>query len=385
MEDDTLLAHAGRKPFENYGIVNPPVYHASTVLFPTLEAFQSAATAKVKYGRRGTPTSFALEEAVAKLEGAHGAVALPSGLAAITTALMACTKAGDNVLITDSSYAPTRQFMDNLLVRFGVSATYYDPTIGADIDGLIRDNTSVVWTECPGSQTFEMQDIPAIAKAAKARGAIVMMDNTWSGGYFCKPLALGVDISVQAGTKYIVGHSDTMMGTVACNEATYQRVHDTMGYLGIAPGPDDVYLALRGLRTMGVRLRQHHEAGLKIARWLSQRPEVERVMHPGLESDPGHAIWKRDFTGASGLFGFVLKSDRHEAVAAMMDSLRYHGMGYSWGGFESLLIPTSPQKARSATQWDPAGQTFRIHVGLEDPDDLIADLADGLQRFNDAL
>jgi len=385
MEDDTLLAHAGRHPFENHGIVNPPVYHASTVLFPSFDAFRNAASATVRYGRRGTPTSFALADAVSVLERAHGTVLAPSGLGAITTVLLGCTKAGDHVLVTDSTYAPTRQFMDNVLARFGVSVTYYDPLIGAGIAALIQDNTTVVWTETPGSQTFEMQDIPAIVAATHARGAVVITDNTWGAGYYYRPLEQGVDISVQAATKYIVGHSDVMMGTVACNEATFERVEATWGYLGHMPGPDDMYLALRGLRTMGARLDRHHESGLAIARWLEERPEVTRVMHPGLESDPGHALWKRDFTGASGLFGFVLNGERSEAVAAMLDGMKYFGMGYSWGGFESLLIPTWPQRVRTATIWDQPGQTFRIHVGLEDPKDLIADLEAGLERFNAAL
>ncbi len=385
MEDDTLLAHAGRHPFDNHGIVNPPVYHASTVLFPTYQAFRNASSAEVRYGRRGTPTSFALCEAVSALERAHGTVVAPSGLGAITTVLLACTKAGDHVLVTDSTYAPTRQFMDNVMVRYGVEAEYYDPLVGGDIAGLLRDNTAVVWTETPGSQTFEMQDIPAIAEAAHARGAVVVTDNTWGAGYFYRPLEHGADISVQAGTKYIVGHSDVMMGTVACNEATFQRVEDTWGYLGHMPGPDDMYLALRGLRTMAVRLERHHKSGLEIARWLAARPEVARVMHPGLESDPGHGMWKRDFTGSSGLFGFVLNGDREDAVAALLDGLEYFGMGYSWGGFESLLIPTWPGRARTATSWDPAGQSFRMHVGLEDTKDLIADLEAGLERFNAAL
>lgn len=385
MEDDTLLAHAGRHPFDNHGIVNPPVYHASTVLFPTFEAFSNAAKAEVRYGRRGTPTSFALADAVSALERAHGTVLSPSGLGAITTALTACTKAGDHVLVTDSTYAPTRQFMDKVMARFGVEVTYYDPLVGAGIAELMRDNTTVVWTESPGSQTFEMQDIPAIAGVAKAHGAVVITDNTWGAGYFYRPLEHGVDISVQAGTKYIVGHSDVMMGTVACNEATFGRVEEAWGYFGNMPGPDDMYLALRGLRTMGVRLGRHHENGLDIARWLEGRPEVARVMHPGLKSDPGHALWRRDFTGASGLFGFVLKGDHREAVAALLDGLKYYGMGYSWGGFESLLIPTWPNRVRSATSWDEPGQTFRIHVGLEDPKDLIADLEAGLERFSAAL
>lgn len=385
MKDDTLLTHAGRDPQENFGIVNPPVYHASTVLFPTLDAFLNAGTARVRYGRRGTPTTFALEEAISQLEGGHGAVLLPSGLAAITAALLACVKSGDHVLMTDSVYYPTRQFCDVTLARFGVETEYYDPLIGSEIARLIRPNTSVVFVESPGSQTFEIQDIPAIAEAAHAAGAAVIADNTWGAGYYFKALDKGADISLQAGTKYVVGHSDSMMGLVVCKDgALHSKVREDAQRLGMCAGPDDVYLALRGFRTMGVRLKTHHENGLRIARWLADRPEIARVMHPGLENDPGHALWMRDFTGACGLFGFVLKIGSREGLAAMMDGMKYFGMGYSWGGFESLLIPTWPERARSATKWAPGGQSMRIHIGLEDPDDLTADLEAGLERLTKA-
>ena len=384
MKDDTILAHAGLHPHDNQGIVNPPVYHASTVLFPTLETYRNASTARVRYGRRGTPTTFALEEAVTALEGGEGAVLAPSGLAAIAVSLTACVESGDHVLVTDSTYAPTRRFCDGVLSRFGVETDYYDPMIGGDIDKLIKPNTKVVWVESPGTQTFEIQDIPAISKAAHAHGALVLMDNTWASGYFFKALKHGVDISVHAGTKYIVGHSDAMFGVIVCNKATFETVRESAQLFGNCAGPDDVYLALRGFRTLGVRLMRHYESGLKLANWLQERPEVLRVMHPGLPDDPGHALWKRDFTGASGLFGFVLDISGEVPLAAFVDDLKYFGMGASWGGFESLILPTQPEKSRTATEWSPGGQAMRIHIGLEDPEDLIADLAAGFKRMNNA-
>jgi len=382
MKDDTLLTHAGLDPHANHGIVNPPVYHASTVLSKTLGDFMARGSAKVRYGRTGTPTSFAFEDAVAELEGGTGAVSAPSGLAAITTALLACLKAGDHLLMADSAYQPTRRFCDTALTKFGVQVEYYNPLIGAGIAGLMRPETSVVFIESPGSLTFDVQDLPAIAEVAHKAGATVIADNTWGSGYYYKPLALGADISLQAGTKYIVGHADTSIGiAVWKDDDRYAHVRSDILGLGVCAGPDDLYLALRGLRTMGVRLQRHYESGLKVARWLAARPEVTRVMHPALEGDPGHEIWKRDFTGACSLFGFVLESEDMTALAAMMDGLRLHGMGASWGGFESLLIPTWPNKSRSATRWDEKGQAMRIHVGLEDPDDLIADLEAGLERL----
>ncbi|UCH73253.1 MAG: cystathionine beta-lyase [Rhodospirillales bacterium] len=385
MKDDTLLTHAGNAPFENYGVVNPPVYHASTILSPTLEAYLARGSAKVRYGRSGTPTSFALEDAVAELEGGTGAVLTPSGLAAITTVLLACTRAGDHVLMTDSAYQPTRRFCDTILAKFGVQTEYYDPLIGGDIAALIRPETTVVYVESPGSLTFEVQDLPAIAAAAHDAGATVVADNTWGAGYYYKPLALGADIVLQAGTKYIVGHADTNMGVIVWKDhERYGTVRTDIQGLGVCAGPDDIYLALRGLRTMGVRLQRQQQSGLVLARWLADRPEVARVMHPALEGDPGHELWKRDFTGACSLFGFVLASDDMTALAAMMDGLQLHGMGASWGGYESLLIPTWPNKSRTATKWKETGQTMRIHVGLEDPDDLIADLEAGFERYRKA-
>jgi cystathionine beta-lyase len=374
----TRLVTAGRDPGSNYGFVNPPVYHASTVLYPTA-ADQVAHRARYQYGRRGTPTSEALENALTELEGAQcaGTVLVPSGLAAISTALLSVLRAGDHLLVTDSAYRPTRTFCDGVLKRMGVETTYYDPLIGAQIESLFRPNTRAVFTEAPGSQTFEMQDIPAIAKVAHDNGALVLMDNTWATPLYFHAFEKGVDLSIQAGTKYIGGHSDIMFGTVSANAATLPALKETFNTMGLCAGPDDIYLALRGLRTMGVRLARHYESGLHIARWLAKRPEVLRVLHPALEDNPGHAIWKRDFSGASGLFSIVLKPAPERAVYAFMDALTLFGMGFSWGGFESLVILFDCAEYRTATKWSPGGPTLRFHIGLEDVDDLIADLEAG--------
>ncbi len=387
MKDDTIITHSGRHPFDNHGVVNPPVYHASTILFPTMEEYiNRSETSRVRYGRRGTPTIFALEDALTELEGgpATGTTIVPSGLAAITMALMAFVETGDHILVTDNTYGPTRSFSTGKLSKMGVETEFYDPAIGSDIERLIKTNTRLIWLESPGSQTFEMQDVSAITEVARAKGVKTVIDNTWSGGYYYKPLSQGVDVSVQAGTKYIVAHSDVMLGSITCNADTHEQVFASSQSFGACSGPDDVYLALRGLRTMGVRMPRHHESGLKIARWLQERPEVIRVMHPGLPQDPSHDLWKRDFTGASGLFGFVIESADPIKAAAMLDGLKYFGIGSSWGGFESLLIPASPEKNRTATSWNPGGFTMRMHVGLEDVDDLILDLDEGFERYNEA-
>lgn len=384
MKKHTVLVNAGRNPEENFGIVNPPVYHASTVTFPTLaalEASQEHPLDHVHYGRYGTPTTSALEEAVAALEGGAGCVTAPSGLAAIAISMLAFVKQGDHALVTDSVYFPTRKLYHNLLAKLGIEVSFYDPMIGAGIAQLMRPDTRAVWVESPGSQTFEVQDVPAIAKAAHARGAVVVMDNTWSAGYFFDAFAHGVDVSVQAGTKYIGGHSDVMLGTITTTEALYETVKWTAVTLGSCAGPDDCYLTLRGLRTLAARLARHQESALAIARWLATRPEVERVLHPALPSCPGHDVWKRDFTGSSGLFGVVLKEFPKRAVAAMLDGMELFAMGYSWGGYESLIVPTYPPKVRSATTWPHKGPSIRLHVGLEDVDDLRQDLEAGLKRL----
>ena len=382
LSPETRLITAGRDPQAQFGFVNPPVYHASTVLYPTAED-QVAHRSRYQYGRRGTPTTEALEAALRDIEGDNcaGVVLLPSGLAAISTALIAVAGAGDHILITDSVYRPTRNFCEGLFKRMGVETTYYDPLIGADIASLFKPNTRAVFVEAPGSQSFEMQDIPAIAAVAHGKGALVMMDNTWATPLYFKAFDKGVDISIQAGTKYIGGHSDIMFGCVSANAKAYPALKNAHGLMGQCVGPDDVFLALRGLRTMAVRLKQHHASGLTIARWLEARPEVLRVMHPGLENDPGHAIWKRDFTGASGLFSIVLKPMSEQAVYAFMNELQLFGMGFSWGGFESLVIIFDCAEYRTATKWAPGGPTLRFHIGLEDPDDLIADLDNGFKAM----
>lgn len=379
---DTILTHAGRDPHNNHGVVNPPVYHASTILFPTVQAMEDAQKRRffsMTYGRHGTPTTFAFEEAVAKLEGGWKAIAVPSGLAAIVGAITGFVRSGDHILMTDNAYGPTRKYCDDGLARFGVATTYYDPAIGAGIAALMQPNTKVVFTEAPGSLSFEMQDIPAIAKVAHRHGAKVIMDNTWATPLYCKPFSLGVDVVAHAATKYIVGHSDAMLGIVDCTEETYLTVRNAVALLGYSAAPDDLYLGLRGLRTMGVRLRQHQQTAMMLATWLQKRPEVERVLYPALPDDPGHALWKRDMTGASGLFGFILKSYSHKAVANMLDGMELYGMGASWGGFESLILPA--HMVRTAKPWDAKGPTLRIHAGLEDPDDLVRDLERGLERL----
>ena len=381
---DTRLANVGRQPEKNHGIVNPPVYHASTVVFPTvaeLEAVNRPDFEGVRYGRVGTPTTFALEEAVAEIEEGHRAIITGSGLAAIVAALTAFLKSGDHLLMVDTAYGPTRRFADTMLAGFGVETTYYDPTIGAGIAGLMRDNTRVVYTESPGSLTFEMQDIAAIATAAHAGGAVLLMDNTWGVLHF-KPFEHGVDVSIQAATKYIVGHSDAMLGTVTTNEASYAPVRAAALTLGAAAGPDDVYLGLRGIRSLAIRLKRHHENGVAVAQWLRSRPEVERVLHPALPDDPGHELWKRDFSGACGLFGVILKPVAKAAIDAMLDGMDLFAMGYSWGGYESLILPARIASTRSATVWPAPDRTLRLHVGLEDPADLIGDLEAGFERLN---
>ena len=374
----TKVVTAGRDPKSYHGFVNPPVYHASTVLYPSADDFV-ARRARYQYGRRGTPTTEALERAIAELEGPQcaGVALVPSGLAAIATALLSAVKAGDHILVTDSAYEPTRKFCEQVLTRFGVTTSYYDPLIGSGIASLLQGNTRAVFTEAPGSLSFEMQDIGAIAQAAHAKGALVLMDNTWATPLYFRPLDHGVDLAIQAGTKYIGGHSDVMLGTVSANAAAFPALKSTAGLCGLCEGPDDVYLGLRGLRTLAVRLERHYQSGLAIAKWLEQRPEVLRLLHPALPSHPGHAIWQRDFSGASGLFSMVLKPVPQKAVHAFLDTLDLFGIGASWGGYESLAIPFDCTRVRTATSWAPGGPTVRFHIGLEAVEDLIADLEGG--------
>jgi cystathionine beta-lyase len=375
---ETRVVTAGRDPASYHGFVNPPVYHASTVLYPSAEDFV-AHRSRYQYGRRGTPTTEALELALQELEGpaCAGVALLPSGLAAISAALLSVVHAGDHILVTDNAYGPTRNFCEAILTRLGVTTTYYDPLIGAAIADLFRPNTRAVYLESPGSLSFEMQDTAAIANAAHAKGAIVLTDNTWASPLYFRPLDHGVDLVIQAGTKYIGGHSDVMIGTVAANAATVAALQKTVRLTGLCLGPDDVYLGLRGVRTLAVRLARHFESGVDVARWLERRPEVLRVIHPALESHPQHAIWKRDFTGASGLFSFVLKPVPRAAVYAFLDELELFGIGASWGGYESLAIPFDLAPVRTATRWEPDGPTVRFHIGLESVDDLKADIERG--------
>ena len=375
---ETVATHAGRMSAEHFGVVNTPVYRASTILYPDLATLETNAM-PYTYGRRGTPTSRSFEDAITALEGGARTVTVPSGLNAIALALLSVCGAGDHVLVTDSAYHPTRHFCDKTLKRFGVEADYYDPLIGGDIAKLFKPNTKAVFSESPGSLTFEVQDIPAIAAAAHAHGASVLMDNTWATPLFFQPLAHGVDLSIQAATKYAGGHADVMLGYVTANEGHAQRLAETHGNMGLYASGDDCFLGLRGFRTLPVRLQRHCENGLALARWLKARPEVARVIHPALETDPGHAIWKRDFKGASGLFAIALEPVAHDKLAAFLDGLKLFGLGYSWGGYESLIVPAKIH--RTARPFPASGPVLRIHAGLEDAGDLIQDLEQGFARM----
>jgi len=373
---DTLAVSLGRKSAEHHGVVNTPVYRASTILYPDYASL-SGKGPEYTYGRRGTPTTRSFEDAISELEGASRTVTVPSGLNAIATAILSVCHAGDTMLVADNAYGPTRTFCDQTLSRFGIAVEYY--ASGADIAPLLKPNTRAVFCESPGSLTFEMQDIPALAKSAHAHGASVLMDNTWATPIFFQPLKHGVDLSIQAATKYVGGHADVMLGYVSANESHADRLTQTHGNMGLYASGDDCFLGLRGLRTLPVRLARHQQTGLTLARWLAGRPEVARVLHPALETDPGHALWKRDFSGACGLFGIVLKPVPQSAVAAMVDGLAHFGLGWSWGGFESLLIPA--HITRTTKTFAAEGPVLRIHAGLEDVDDLLADLEQGLARL----
>ena len=387
MKEATTIATVGLDPFANHGIINPPVYHASTILFRTLAEWKASrdyAYKGVRYGRSGTPTTFALADSVAELEGGHGGIAVACGAAAVCTVLLSFADSGDHILVADTVYGPTRRLCTELLNRFGIETTFYDPMIGAGIAELMRPNTKLVFLESPGSLTFEVQDAPAIAAAAHAGGAVMALDNTWASPLYFKPFEHGIDISIQAATKYISGHSDVMLGVITMTEEAYPKIQPNTVMLGGCPGPDDCYLALRGMRTIGVRLARHQESALALAHWLRGRPEVIRVLHPALPDNPGHEICKRDFLGSTGLFGFILEPMTESALAAMLDGMKLLRMGASWGGYESLLIPVYPETLRSATPWDEPGQLRRIHVGLEDVDDLKADLEAGFERLRKA-
>ena len=377
----TRLVQAGRNPSEQFGFVNTPIYRGSTVLYDTVARLESR-DSTYTYGTKGTPTIRALETAWTELAGAAGTVLTPSGLAAVSVALLAVLGSGDHLLVTDSAYLPTRTFCDTVLKRFGVTTTYYDPRIGAGIAALIEDRTRAVLVEAPGSQTFEVQDIPAIADVAHERGLCVLMDNTWATPLFFPPHERGVDIAIEAGTKYLAGHSDLLLGLTSANAQFWPRLRETFDAMAICAGPEDVFLALRGLRTLDLRLREAERQGLAVATWLAGRPEVETVLHPALPTHPDHAIWSRDFLGSSGLFSVILKPAPRAAVAAMLDGLQLFGMGYSWGGFESLVVPFDPTAYRTATRWSSIGPALRFQIGFEDVGDLQADLDAGFGRLN---
>ncbi len=379
----TQLATLGRDHLAYGGAVNPPVYHVSTIGFSSVSELEAASptSEKMLYGRLGTPTSRALEAALAQLEGGERCFLTPSGLSAISAALLGVLKTGDHLLMTDSCYAPARMFCEGMLKRMGVRTTYYDPLLGEDVAALFEENTRAIYVESPGSLTFEVQDLPAIARVAKKRDILVLADNTWASPYFYRPLELGADISILAATKYIVGHSDAMLGALTVKEPLVKQLSEVIWGLGLCAGPDDVYLGLRGLRTLGVRLERHQQNALQVARWLQKRPEVARVICPALPEDSGHAVWKRDFDGTGGLFAFILRPCEREAWEKFCNELQLFALGYSFGGFESLILPAHPAKSRTATAWDEEGQLLRVHIGLEDPEDLIADLEAGFNRL----
>ncbi|EIZ77886.1 cystathionine beta-lyase [Novosphingobium sp. Rr 2-17] len=385
---ETQALHAGRDPKANFGVVNPPVYHCSTVLFDSVDALletrrdrASGAFEGFTYGREGTATTRAFEDAVTLLEGGYRAITTSCGLGAICASLMAFLGAGDHLLIVDSLYGPARDFCESVLKKFGVEVTYYRPDVGAGIADLFQANTRVVYMESPGSLTFEMTDVPVIAQQCRARGIRTIFDNTWGSPINFRPLEHGVDVSINAATKYISGHSDLMLGIAVTTEDAFVPVKKIASQSGYCGGPDDIYMAMRGLRTLPLRMKQHHASGLVIAQWLQDRPEVHKVMHPALPGDPGHAIWSRDYDGASGLFGFVLEACTDAQFAAFMDHMDLFKLGYSWGGFESLVVPTYPETLRSASEWSAPGPAVRIHVGLEALEDLIADLERGFARM----
>ena len=390
MKKDTRLIHAGRAKKYTGTAVNPPLVRASTIVFDTFAELKHATLNRGNrvpfYGRRGTDTHFALQEAMCELEGGAGCALYPCGAAAVSGALLTFLKQGDHLLMVDTAYEPTRALCDKLLSGLGIETTYYDPQIGAGIASLINANTKVIFLESPGSLTFEMQDIPAITAVARQHNIVTILDNTWASPILCQPFALGVDVSVQSATKYIVGHSDVMLGTASANEAHWPQLREHSYLLGYCTSADDAYTALRGLRTLSVRLKQHEKTALTVANWLATRPEVETVLHPALASHPGHAIFQRDFTGSNGLFSFVLKQGSQQQVEAFIEGMRHFKMGFSWGGFESLITATMKvQNLRSATTWPYSGPLIRLHIGLEDVDDLLADLDAAFLRFKQAV
>lgn len=383
---ETEATHASNEPFKdnNQGVINPPIYRASTVLFRTLAELRASDKDKftgLHYGIYGTQTTFAYEEAIAKLEGADKSITVPSGLAAVTTSLMAFLNPGDHLLMVDSTYGPTRKFCDSILAKYNIATTYYDPLVGASIAELVRPNTKVIYLESPGSNSFEIQDIPAIQAVAKARNIVTILDNTWATPYFFKAFEHGVDISLHAATKYIGGHADLMLGSINTRKEYYRRLKIQVHGLGMCVSPDDCWMALRGLRTMPTRLKQHEANALELAQWLQKRPEVKSVLHPAFPDHPGHAFWKRDFRGSSGLFAVELFPKNDAQIAAMIDHMELFGLGYSWGGYESLILPVHEDMSRSAAPKRTTGPILRLHAGLEHLEDMKKDLEAGFHRM----
>ena len=381
---DTKIVTGGRRKDLTGPVVNAPVWRASTHLYDDVAALEAGKATnedgRFFYGRRGSPTQWSLAEALTELEpGAHGTLLYPSGVAAISSALLAVLRPGDVLLMTDNAYDPSRNFADGLLKRFGIETRYFDPMVGAGITETFCDRTRAILLENPGSLTFEVQDIPAICAAAKARDIVTLLDNTWATPYFFPAIEKGIDITILAATKYIVGHSDVMLGSVTATEKYWTRLRQTAQALGQVASPDDAWLATRGLRTLAVRMRAHEAAALKIAEWLAGQPQVKSVLHPALPNCPGHDIWKRDFKGSSGLFSVIIDGSKAKA-AAFIDALELFGIGYSWGGFESLALPVHPEKHRSAVPWTEENGVIRLQIGLEDVDDLIADLAQSFAK-----
>lgn len=378
---DTKMVHAGRDPSEYYGVVNPPIARTSTILYPNLAAYEDPSH-RYRYGRVGNPMSDAFEEAMADLEGGAGAIGTQTGVSAITSAILACMKAGDHLLMVDTVYPPVRSFLKNVLTRMGIEYDYYDPCVGEGIEALVKDNTRVIYMESPGSATFEVQDVPAICRVAKAKNIITIMDNTWSAGILFRPIVHGVDISLQSCTKYVGGHSDINLGVIVCATETLEKtVRDCAYDLGMAPSQEDMALALRGLRTLTTRMKQNTHNAQIVMNWLSGRSEVQKIYYPAREGHKGHNIWKRDFCGANGLFSILLKPSTREAVHRFVDALELFPVGSSWGGYESLLQPQYPKICRDAVPWVEEGFLLRLQVGLEDPQDLINDLKQAFVSF----